>query len=91
MTFFNISAASLTSRWHGDSEKLVRALFKVAARVQPSIIFIGETSGFGGVEAKTLSPSRGPPSPAARSTGIQCALGGRRRRAASRHALNPRT
>lgn len=23
-TFFNISAASLTSRWHGDAEKLVR-------------------------------------------------------------------
>lgn len=40
-TFFNISAASLTSRWHGDAEKLVRALFRVAARAQPAIIFVG--------------------------------------------------
>ncbi|KAL4430384.1 hypothetical protein ABPG77_002190 [Micractinium sp. CCAP 211/92] len=40
--FFNISAASLTSRWHGDAEKLVRALFRAAARNQPSVIFIDE-------------------------------------------------
>ncbi|KAL4419900.1 hypothetical protein ABPG75_006998 [Micractinium tetrahymenae] len=40
--FFNISAASLTSRWHGDAEKLVRALFRAAAHNQPSIIFIDE-------------------------------------------------
>lgn len=41
-TFFNISASSLTSKWHGEAEKLVRTLFAVAAEMQPSIIFIDE-------------------------------------------------
>lgn len=41
-TFFCISASSLTSKWVGEGEKMVRALFAVARSCQPSVVFIDE-------------------------------------------------
>ncbi|ERN09975.1 fidgetin-like protein 1 isoform X1 [Amborella trichopoda] len=41
-TFFYISASSLTSKWIGEGEKLVRALFGVACCRQPAVIFVDE-------------------------------------------------
>ena len=41
-TFFSISASSLTSKWVGEGEKMVRALFAVARVHQPSVVFMDE-------------------------------------------------
>ncbi|XP_043663011.1 fidgetin-like protein 1 [Drosophila teissieri] len=40
--FFSINPSSLTSKWVGEAEKLVKTLFAVAAAHQPAIIFIDE-------------------------------------------------
>lgn len=41
-SFFNITASSVTSKYVGEGEKLVKALFEIARRVQPTVIFFDE-------------------------------------------------
>ncbi|KAG7287744.1 hypothetical protein NEMBOFW57_007258 [Staphylotrichum longicolle] len=41
-TFINLHISTLTEKWYGDSNKLVRAVFSLAKKLQPSIIFIDE-------------------------------------------------
>ncbi|XP_058227754.1 cell division control protein 48 homolog C-like isoform X3 [Rhododendron vialii] len=40
--FINISASTIASKWYGDAEKYVRAVFSLAIKISPSIIFVDE-------------------------------------------------
>ncbi|KAK0629915.1 P-loop containing nucleoside triphosphate hydrolase protein [Bombardia bombarda] len=41
-SFINLHISTLTEKWYGDSNKLVRAVFSLAHKLQPAIIFIDE-------------------------------------------------
>lgn len=46
MRFINLDVAMLTDKWYGESQKLASAVFSLAMKIQPCIIFIDEIDSF---------------------------------------------
>ncbi|XP_074317189.1 uncharacterized protein LOC141653353 isoform X1 [Silene latifolia] len=40
--FINISMSSITSKWFGEGEKYVKAVFSLASKISPSVVFVDE-------------------------------------------------
>ncbi|XP_039210200.1 ATPase family AAA domain-containing protein 1-A-like isoform X2 [Crotalus tigris] len=44
--FINLQASTLMDKWYGESQKLTAAVFSLAIKIQPCIIFIDEIDAF---------------------------------------------
>nr|GMD07457.1 ATPase family AAA domain-containing protein 1-like isoform X1 [Ipomoea batatas] len=51
--FINVRVSNLMSKWFGDAQKLVAAVFSLAYKLQPAIIFIDEVDSFLGQRSGT--------------------------------------
>ncbi|XVF53151.1 hypothetical protein PTKIN_Ptkin05aG0077300 [Pterospermum kingtungense] len=51
--FINVRVSNLMSKWFGDAQKLVTAVFSLAYKLQPAIIFIDEVDSFLGQRRST--------------------------------------
>lgn len=51
-SFINVSMSTITSKWFGEDEKNVRALFSLAAKVAPTIIFVDEVDSMLGQRSR---------------------------------------
>lgn len=39
--FINVTASAIMSKWYGDANRFIRAIFTLAAKLEPAVIFIG--------------------------------------------------
>lgn len=56
-SFFSVSSSDLMSKWQGESERLVRALFELSREKKPAIIFIDEIDSLCGARGDGQSES----------------------------------
>ncbi|CAL5321726.1 unnamed protein product [Camellia sinensis] len=47
--FINISMSSITSKWFGEGEKYVKAVFSLASKIAPSVVFVDEVDSMLGL------------------------------------------
>lgn len=52
-SFINVSMSTITSKWFGEDEKNVRALFTLASKVSPTIIFVDEVDSMLGQRSRS--------------------------------------
>ncbi|TVU35870.1 hypothetical protein EJB05_17777 [Eragrostis curvula] len=52
-SFINISFSSFASKWYGDGEKSIRALFSLARKIAPAIIFLDEVDSMLGTRTNS--------------------------------------
>ncbi len=44
--FINLQPSTLTDKWYGESQKLTAAVFSLAVKIQPCIVFIDEIGNY---------------------------------------------
>lgn len=57
MSFINLDVSLLTDKWYGETQKLAAAVFSLAVKLQPCIVFIGEFFGLITLTGTSKRPS----------------------------------
>nr|CAB3466113.1 unnamed protein product [Digitaria exilis] len=55
-SFINVSMSSVTSMWFGETEKYVKAIFSLASKISPSVIFVDEVDRLLGTRESSGEP-----------------------------------